>query len=148
MTETLLLNEDLERVYRQALGGDRGVSAHVTGLRAVALFALRGGSLTEWDHCKACGGKILGTKYGEGRSYDGPGVPHVCKPREGRAVRHICDSECECDGSVVTREELDAVKRDVQALARVAMMHRADAPFSAAQRQDACDIVRRIAEGR
>ena len=170
MTETLLLNEDLEREYQHAYASaGLNRNAHLTALRAVALFVARGGSQPEWDHCKACGGKILGTKYGEGRSYDGPGVPHVCKPPEphpgnvgvywcgkcqSNAVTyppHVCKPnipglqqgrlEYVTDAGKVTREELDAVKRDVRTLAKVL-----GAPGVVPGRE--LEAVWRIAEGR
>ena len=143
MTETLLLNEDLTAEYDRGYCGGRdrdSMERHIAGLRSVALFVARGGSQPEWDHCKACGGKILGTKYGEGRSYDGPGVPHVCKPREAGDLKVPSGPDCTCfsvltvrgcpvhapasfkfetmaDAGKVTREELDAVKRDVRSIA-------------------------------
>ena len=171
MTETLLLNEDLTAEYDRGYGGSaKGhTERHIAGLRSVALFVTRGGSTAPLmaSRCPQC----TAPSYvaASGARFDGPGVPHVCKTREPAPLLFKPCIGCSCgatglqaanscprnsflqtftDAGKVTREELDAVKRDVQALARVAMMHRADAPFSAAQRQDACDIVVRLAEGR
>lgn len=44
--------------------------------------------------CPSCGAAILGEKYGEGRAYDGPGVPHVCKPWSAEHAAACRDRDC------------------------------------------------------
>lgn len=64
-----------------------------------------------------------------------------CGAKFWQAAGHTCPVP-------VTRAEYDALRADVQALARVLTAGRADAPFTEADRNDAYSRVRTLAEGK